>query len=212
MSVLPVADDAPQRRLRLLVVDDHEIVHWGLRVTIGRQPWVERCVPAYDRHQAGELTRRFEPHVALIDLFVGEELGVDVALSVREAWPATKILFMSGSGHLSARAARRAGGHGFIRKDARVQELMRAIQSIATGGDAFDATADAVTGHGLTPRQVEIMQLVSAGLTNRQIAARLHLSAHTIKQHTSSAYRKLRVRNRAEAVRRAQSWGLLDAD
>jgi DNA-binding NarL/FixJ family response regulator len=212
MSALSVGDDAPQRRLRVLVVDDHEIVHWGLRVTIGRQPWVERCVPAYDRRQAGDLTRRFEPHIALIDLFVGDDLGVDVAQSVREAWPATRILFISGSGHLSARAARRAGGHGFIRKDTRVEELLRAIESIAAGGEAFAAPAGPVLGHGLTARQLEIMELVAAGLTNRQIAARLYLSSHTVKQHTSSAYRKLQVRNRAEAVRRAQSSGLLRAD
>jgi two-component system response regulator DesR len=63
------------RRLRVLVVDDHDVVHWGFRLMLGQQPWVERCLSARNSHEAVELTKRYEPHVAVVDLFVGEESG-----------------------------------------------------------------------------------------------------------------------------------------
>ncbi len=74
--------------MRVLVVDDHDVVHWGFRVLLGEQPWVERCLAARTGEEALELVRRFEPDVALIDLFVGRESGVDVCQAVRRASPA----------------------------------------------------------------------------------------------------------------------------
>src|SRR4030081_4015624 len=75
------------RRLRVLVVDDHDVVHWGFRVLLGEQPWVERYLAARTGAEALELTRTFEPHVALVDLFLAGESGADVCASVREACP-----------------------------------------------------------------------------------------------------------------------------
>ena len=63
------------KRLRVLVVDDHEVVHWGFRLMLGEQPWVERCLSARNGEEAITLARRYEPHVALVDLFVGQESG-----------------------------------------------------------------------------------------------------------------------------------------
>ncbi|MEA2158812.1 MAG: hypothetical protein QOD66_1192, partial [Solirubrobacteraceae bacterium] len=62
-----------ERRLRVLVVDDHDVVHWGFRVLLGEQPWVERCLAARNGAEALELTRTFTPHVALVDLFLAGE-------------------------------------------------------------------------------------------------------------------------------------------
>ena len=61
----------------MLVVDDHEVVHWGLRLMLGEQPWVERCLSARNTEEALAMTQRYEPHVALVDLFVGQESGAD---------------------------------------------------------------------------------------------------------------------------------------
>ena len=79
------------RRMRVLVVDDHDVVHWGFRVLLGEQPWVERCLAARTGEEALELVRRFEPDVALIDLFVGRESGVDVCQAIRRASPGTRV-------------------------------------------------------------------------------------------------------------------------
>ena len=67
-----------RERLRVLVVDDHDVVHWGFRLLLTEQPWVERCLSASSFDEALEMARRYEPHVALIDLFLGERSGAEL--------------------------------------------------------------------------------------------------------------------------------------
>jgi DNA-binding NarL/FixJ family response regulator len=106
-----------ERRLRVLVVDDHEVVHWGFRLMLGEQPWVERCVSARNAAEAMEMTKRYEPHVALVDLFVGQESGAEICERLRSISPRTNVLMISGAGRISPNAARAAGAAGFISKD-----------------------------------------------------------------------------------------------
>jgi DNA-binding NarL/FixJ family response regulator len=200
--------EAPVRRLRLLVVDDHEVVHWGFRLMLGAQPWVERCLGASNGEEALALARRYEPHVALVDLFVGNESGAELCGRLREVSPVTKVLLISGAWRISERAARAAGAAGFVAKDSPAAVVASAVREIGLGGTAFDAS-EAPEGPPLTPREREVLELVASGSTNPEIAARLHLSPHTVKEHTSALYRKLDVRNRAEAVAEAQRLGLL---
>jgi two-component system response regulator DesR len=134
---------AAERQLRLLVVDDHDVVQWGFRLLLERQGWVERCLAARDGAEAVDLCRRLRPDVALVDMLLGSESGAEVCEEIRAVSPATRVL------------------------------------------------------------------LISDASTNKEIAARLHLSPHTIKEHTSAIYRKLGVRNRAEATRQAQRLKLL---
>jgi DNA-binding NarL/FixJ family response regulator len=75
---LATGGGSTERRLRVLIVDDHEVVHWGFRLMLGEQPWVERCVSARNSAEALALTQRYEPHVALVDLFVGQESGAEI--------------------------------------------------------------------------------------------------------------------------------------
>lgn len=203
---LDLAD--PDRRLKVLIVDDHDVVHWGFRLMLGQQPWVERTLSARTAHEALELCRRYEPHVAVVDLFVGEESGPDICERLREAWPGVKVLLISGAGRISASAARAAGAAGFVIKDLPAAEVARAVRMIGMGMTVFPPQ-ETPQGVVLTEREREVLLLVASGATNREIAGELHLSPHTIKEHTSALYRKLRVRNRAEAVQRAQRLGLL---
>jgi len=105
------------RRLRVLVVDDHDVVHWGFRLLLGEQSWVERCLAARTGAEAVEVARSFRPHVALVDLFLAGESGADVSESIRAASPATRVLLISGAGRMSAAAARAAGASGFVSND-----------------------------------------------------------------------------------------------
>src|SRR5437763_2613769 len=107
----------PDRKLRVLVVDDHDVVHWGFRMLLGEQPWVERCLAARSGAEALALCHRFEPHVALVDLFLAGESGADVCESIRRSCPATRVLLISGAGRMSPAAARAAGASGFGSKD-----------------------------------------------------------------------------------------------
>lgn len=197
------------RRLRVLVVDDHEVVHWGFRLLLTEQPWVERCLTARTGAEALELARRYEPHVALVDLFVGAESGADISEALRAVSERTRVLLISGAGRISPHAARAAGASGFISKDWGAQDVAKAVQAVGLGMTVFAQASDAPQVP-LSERERDVLGLVASGATNREIAQRLFLSPHTVKEHTSAVYRKLKARNRAEAVQRAQRLGLLD--
>ena len=198
----------PERRLRVLVVDDHEVVHWGLRLMLGEQPWVERCLSARNTEEALAMTKRYEPHVALVDLFVGQESGAEICAQLLALDPRINVLLISGAGRISPNAARAAGASGFISKDWPAADIAGAVRMVGLGMTVFRPD-EAPTGPPLTDREREVLDLVAGGATNREIAERLFLSPHTIKEHTSSLYRKLGVRNRAEAVQKAQRLGLI---
>jgi two-component system response regulator DesR len=176
---------------------------------LGEQPWVERCLSARNSDEALALTRRYEPHVALVDLFLGDESGMDVTARIQRAWPPTRVLLLSGAGRVSAAAARSAGAHGFITKDRSAAEIADAVRRVARGQNVFDSAAPQAPAQSLSPREREVLELVASGLTNAEIAAQLHLSPNTVKEHASTLYRKLGARNRAEAVLRAQRLGVL---
>jgi len=195
-------------KLRVLVVDDHDVVHWGFRVLLGEQSWVERCLAARTGEEALELVRKLRPHVALVDLFLAGESGADVCKSIREASPSTRVLLISGAGRMSPAAARAAGASGFVSKDLEARDLAAAVRMVGLGMTMFARKAEQPQPL-LSGREREVLDLIAAGSTNREIAEQLYLSPHTIKEHTSALYRKLGARNRAEAVQLAQRIGLL---
>ncbi len=201
------AGPVEQKRLRVLVVDDHDVVHWGFRLMLGQMEWVERCLSARTGSEAVAVCRRYEPHVALVDLFLGGESGPEICERLRAEAPAPRVLLMSGAGSISLRAARAAGAVGFISKDWPATEIAKTVRIVGDGQEVFlKARNPAVPS--LTDRESEILGLIAGGATNREIAGTLFLSPHTVKEHTSTLYRKLGARNRADAVQRAQRLGL----
>jgi DNA-binding NarL/FixJ family response regulator len=208
VTAQPTLARVPERRLRVLVVDDHDVVHWGFRVLLGEQPWVERCLAARTGDEALALLPTLRPDVALVDLFLAGESGADVCDSIRKASPGTRVLLISGAGRMSPAAARAAGASGFVSKDWEAREVARAVRMVGCGMTVFEPTAHQPAPL-LTEREREVLDLIAAGSTNREIAEQLYLSPHTVKEHTSAVYRKLEARNRAEAVQRAQRVGLL---
>jgi DNA-binding NarL/FixJ family response regulator len=202
------AGEALPNRRTVLVVDDFDLVRWGFRSLIGSRPWVERCLTAASGAEACDLTKRYEPHVAIVNLVIGDQYGIELASELRAACARTRILFMCGNRRLSGRAARAAGGSGVMTKSMSVEEILRAVRLIADGGTMFLGRGQP-SGIALTAREHAILERIAVGDTNREIGSRLHFSANTVKQHTSQIYRKLGVRNRAEAVHRGQELGLL---
>ena len=203
------AAGATAQRLRVLVVDDHDVVHWGFRLMLGELDWVERCLSARNGDEARDLTRRYAPDVALVDLFLGAESGPDVCERLRTERPELRVLLISGAGRISDTTARACGASGFVPKDWPAADIARAVRMVALGMALFEPPPAAFAQIALTGREREVLERVAGGATNREIAASLHLSPHTVKEHTSALYRKLDVRNRAEAVQRAQRLGLL---
>jgi len=198
-------------RLRVLVVDDHDVVHWGFRLMLTQQPWVERCLSAQNGRDALALAARYRPHVALVDLFIGEESGAEVCERIRAEQPATRVLLFSGAGEISSRAARAAGASGFAYKDWPARRIAEAVRLVGIGKTVFERVGESRSqgAMGLSDRERAVLELMASGATNPEIGETLHISRHTVKEHCSAVYRKLGVRNRTEAVQRGQLLGLL---
>jgi DNA-binding NarL/FixJ family response regulator len=198
-------------KLDILLVDDHEVVQWGYRLLFARQCWIGRCFTASNTEQAIELAQRHAPNVALVDLFLGEDSGVELCEALQQVSPRTRILLISGVGWISPEAARAAGASGFVSKDWSTEEVKNAARIVGRGMTVF-ARQDRRPTIPLSRREREVLELIGAGATNREIARSLHLSPHTVKDHAAALYRKLGVRNRAEASRRAEQLGLRSSD
>ena len=194
-------------KLSVLVVDDHAVVQWGFRLLLGRQAWIGECAAASTSEEALELARRDRPDVALIDLFLGERSGAELCEALREVSPKTRVLLISGAGWISPQAAKAAGAAGFVSKDWPAHDVAMAVRMVGKGMTVFSPRAEQPSVP-LSEREREVLTHMASGATNKEIAERLFLSPHTVKEHTSALYRKLGVRNRAEAVQRAERLGL----
>ena len=203
---LPPADE--QRQLRVLLVDGQDLIHWGFKMLLAAEPWVDRFVAAHNSAQALELARRYQPHVAVIDLQLAGESGAELCEKMRDASPATRVLLMSGVDRVSAHSARAIGASGFVPKAWGARDIAGAARMVGLGMTVFAPEADQPPSL-LTEREREVLEMIAAGSTNREIAEQLYLSPHTVKDHTSALYRKMKARNRAEAILRAQRLGLL---
>jgi DNA-binding NarL/FixJ family response regulator len=198
----------PQQRLRVLVADEQEIVHWGFRSLLTAQDWVERYLSAQTAEEAIELVRLHEPHVALVDVLVGEDSGAAICQRMREVCPRTRVLLMARNGGITSQSARAAGAFGSVPKDWSAQDLAGAARMVALGMTVFAPDRDQ-PGALLSERERQVLQLIASGSTNREIAERLFISPHTVKDHASTLFRKIKAKNRADAIQRAQRLGLL---
>jgi two-component system response regulator DesR len=187
--------------LRLLAVDPHELITWGLRTVLTQQPWVERCLQATDLAQAGVLAARYTPHVILVD---GTLADGDGWSGLQQASPSSRLVVMTE--RQSIRLVK--GACGFVSKAWGIEEIVAAVRLAGLGLGLAPPELAGDAPH-LTPREEQVMTRIARGETNDQIALDLSLSPNTVKQHASSAYRKLDARNRTEAVRRAQFHGLI---
>ncbi len=189
--------------LRLLAVDPHELVTWGLRTVLTQQPWVERCLQATDLTQASALAARYTPHVILIERSLAEDEGLK---GLHVASPSSQLVVMTERRSVPSLLIK--GACGFVSKAWRTEEIVAAVRLAGLGLGLAPPELSRDAPH-LTPREEQVLTRIARGETNEQIATDLALSPNTIKQHASSAYRKLDARNRTEAVRRAQYHGLI---
>jgi two-component system response regulator DesR len=193
--------------MSVLVVNEHDIVRCGFRLLLAQVPWIRRCVGARSADEAMLLWNRYEPTVAIVELFVGESSGTEICRQLLRARPHASVLLTSLTERISSSAWTAAGASGFVSTGASAQEIAEAIRTVGLGKMLAPGPRAA---HGpISSRQREVLRLMAAGATNRQIANTLGLSPHTVKGHTTDLYRRLQARNRAEAVTVAQRVGLL---
>jgi DNA-binding NarL/FixJ family response regulator len=207
----------------LLVVDDHPVVRDGLCAMFAREPEFEVLGEAGDGAEAVRLARQLRPDVILMDLRMPGMDGVTAITELARNGVATRVLVLTTydtDSHVLP--AIEAGATGYLLKDAPRSELLRAVRA-AANGEAVLAPAVAAklmnrvrspsvrsAGAGpLSPRELEVLELVASGTTNKQAAARLFLTEATVKTHLLNIYAKLGVSDRAAAVAEAFHRGLL---
>jgi len=146
--------------------------------------------------------------LVLVSTSLGGRTGPELCRTLRERMPHVKVILMSGDGQVSAALAVSLGAVAALSKNMTRGALLMAMKRVADGARVFPKAA-ASSDVKLSKRELDVLQHLASGLSNPETAATLNLSRHTVKQHTSAVYRKLGVRNRAEAASRAQALGLI---
>jgi DNA-binding NarL/FixJ family response regulator len=205
----PTRDVRRCRPQRVLVVDDHELTQAGLRAVLEGEPWVESCVTVGTVEAAWSVAHRYHPQVVLLNTAVRGRPGLELCRTFREQMPYVKVVLMSGDGTVPASLARAGGAVGMLQKHTPVAGIVAAVRKVVEGGHVFPRGDDATDSAGLSRRELDVLRCLVSGLSNPEVAVRLNLSRHTVKQHASVVYRKLGVRNRAEAASRAHVLGLI---
>jgi DNA-binding NarL/FixJ family response regulator len=212
-------------RIRVLLVDDHEIVREGLRMLFRDEPAVEVVAEARSGQEAVEVAMMHKPDVILMDLVMPEGGGVEATRRVRSLLPQTQVLVLSSfAGDEQVQEALKAGAIGYMLKDVSRYELLRAIRSVHEGRPALHPEAQrhllrgvapdgSATGSPeLTTREREVLRLLARGRSNRAIAAELFLSEGTIKGYVSVILGKLQVEDRTQAALWAVKNGLISTE
>jgi DNA-binding NarL/FixJ family response regulator len=194
----------------VLVVSPHELVLCGMQLVLGAQTWVARVLTAQDPGRAILAARRHRPDVALLHAGVLGGSAERLCRALRGAAPGVRTLLLAPGGAVTSRTVAGAGAWGTVALDGPAGAIADAVRAAGAGRvPGRPPAAAAAAGAGLSGRQREVLRLLAAGATNDEIARALHLSPNTVKQHASALYRKLAVRNRVEAIGRAQALGLL---
>ena len=211
--------------IRLLIVDDHQLVRSGLRRLLEGEEDMTVEDEAGTAHDGIRLARLHKPDVILLDVVMPGGSGIDAIPEIREAAPEAKIVTLSMQDDPSyVRRAFACGASGYVLKEAADDELLAAVREVAASGNyvvpqlgarlaAADATAVADAAEDpLTEREHEVLRLLALGHTNQEIAQMLFLSVRTAETHRARIMQKLRLSTRAELVRYAIDHGVLSED
>jgi len=207
-----------ERKIRLLLVDDHPVVREGLASLLGRQEDMSIVGSVSSGEEAVSSCATAHPDVVLMDLRMPGKGGVEATRAICDRFPKCSVLVLTTfDGDEEIYQALRAGARGYLLKDAHRDELLDAIRGVHAGKRwippaVADKLAQRVAGSQLTSREVEILALVAAGNSNKRIAGRLGITEGTVKGHLNSILGKLAADDRTEAVTRAVRRGILRLD
>jgi DNA-binding NarL/FixJ family response regulator len=205
--------------MRVLIVDDHPVVRCGLRAILSGQPDMDVVDEVADGAAAVERALALRPDVVLMDLRLGGLDGQAATAAIRRALPSTAVLVLTvSSSEGDVVAAIEAGATGYLLKDTPPDELLGAVRAAARGDSLLAAPAmrtlmtrlRQTSRDSLTAREREVLELLAAGGSNKEIARRLHLTEATIKSHLIRIYSKLGVGDRTSAVTTALARGLIE--
>jgi DNA-binding NarL/FixJ family response regulator len=221
--------EGEKKPARVVVADDQTVVREGIVMLLGLLPGVEVVGAAGDGEEAVQLVGELAPDVVLMDLRMPRCDGVEATRRIRSQYPGTQVVVLTTyADDESLFPALRAGARGYLTKDAGGDEIVRAVESVLSGDAGLSpsvqrrllerlsqpehlpepAPAD-VAPDGLTARETEVLVLIADGLSNQEIARRLHVSTATVKTHINNLFAKTGLKDRAQAVRYAYGKGLV---
>ena len=206
--------------IRVLIADDHEVVRRGLTTSLLAFEDIRVVDEAATGVQAIELCAGLQPDVVLMDLVMPEMTGVEATQVIRRRFPNIQVIALTSYNEEGMiEAALKAGAIGYLLKDVSLDELANAIRAAKAGKPtlAIEATQTLLTaftrpeppGQALTPREWEVLALITKGLNNPQIAKQLNVSRATVNTHVSNILAKLGVENRLEAAALARKHNLV---
>ncbi|HTY82748.1 MAG TPA: response regulator transcription factor [Silvibacterium sp.] len=203
-------------KISILIVDDHPVVRAGLGSMLGTQESLKVVGAAWNGQEAFALIERFQPQVMLLDLRMPGMNGIETLQKLRSLPNPPRVVVLTNfETDEDVYRAVRAGAQGYLLKSTSQQEMVEAIKAVASGRRYFPAQiaarlAQRMSRSSLTTREREILEMMSKGLTNKQIGSALDISANTARNHVNNIIEKLDVADRTEAVTTAIQQGLLD--
>jgi NarL family two-component system response regulator LiaR len=215
--------------IKILIADDHALMRDGIRRILEREPGFDVVAEAGDGEEAIALIKSLTPDIAIIDIAMPKVDGIEVTQRVKALCPKTAVLILTAyDDDEFVFSLIEAGAAGYLLKSVQSQELIRAIHAVRAGESVLHPSiARKVLDHFvpslakreeqspqeiLTDRELEVLKLVTKGLSNKEIGDKLSLSVRTVEGHLGSIFEKLRVSSRTEAVYRAlkEGWVTLD--
>ncbi|HEY4668570.1 MAG TPA: response regulator transcription factor [Tepidiformaceae bacterium] len=203
--------------IHVLLADDHDLVRGGLRAALRNHPEFNVLAEARDGEEAVEEALRVHPDLVVMDVRMPKMNGIEACREIRNTLPETNVLMLTSfADERAVMAAIVAGASGFMLKEVQTTELLEAMRTVGRGGKILDPTSSAAVieqirrgnviseedrlAQQLSDREQKILELISDGLTNREIGEQLYLSEKTVKHHVSDILGKLGLTRRVEAA------------
>ncbi|MFJ9899724.1 response regulator [Streptomyces sp. NPDC091280] len=223
-----MTQEAVTKPARVVVADDQTVVREGIVMLLGLLPGIEVVGAAGDGDEAVRLVAELAPDVVLMDLRMPRCDGVEATRRIRADHPGTQVVVLTTfADDASLFPALHAGARGYLTKDAGGDEIVRAVHSVLSGDAGLSPSIQrrllerlsdpepqslsdpAEPPDGLTAREIEVLVLIAEGLSNQEIARKLHVSTATVKTHINNLFAKTGLKDRAQAVRYAYGKGLV---
>jgi two-component system NarL family response regulator len=209
---------ANDSRIRTMIVEDQFVVRVGLNAIINSQPDMVNVAETGNGRQAVELFAQHRPDVTLMDLRLPGLSGIEAITTILEKFPRARIIVLSSFGGTeNVFRAFQAGARSYFLKDVKGRELVDAIRAVHAGQrplpqEIASCLAERIPCPELSPRELEILKLISNGSSNKEIATRLNISEGTVRVHASNVFAKLGCSDRAQAVAVAFHRGIISID
>jgi DNA-binding NarL/FixJ family response regulator len=202
--------------IRILVVDDHPVLREGLAAMIESQPDMTLTAEAATGRDAIDLFRMHRPDVTIMDLRLPDMNGIEAIVAIRQSFPNARVIVLTTYlGDVQAGRALMAGAQAFLLKATLRTDLLDTIRAVHKGqkrvpAEVASEMAEYAADDSLTPREIEVLEQVASGNSNKQVADRLNISEDTVKAHMRNVLGKLGANDRTHAVTIALRRGFLD--